>query len=98
MGDADAVFAPVADRPAPTIEETDVAGRPQAGKIVATLTRLNRPINYLGLPSLAVPAGFVRGKLPVGFQVIGRPFVEAMLYRFGGAYETVQPVWRTSPD
>ena len=98
MGDADAVFAPVADRPAPGIDETDVAGRPQAGKIVATLTRLNRPINYLGLPSLAVPAGFVRGGLPVGFQLIGRPFDEAMLYRFGGAYEAAQPVWQAAPD
>jgi aspartyl-tRNA(Asn)/glutamyl-tRNA(Gln) amidotransferase subunit A len=97
MGDADAIFAPVADRPAPGIDETDVAGRPQAGKVVATLTRLNRPINYLGLPSLAVPAGFVRGQLPVGFQLIGRPFTEAMLYRFGGAYEAAQPVWQTAP-
>ena len=97
MGDADAIFAPVADRPAPGIAETDVAGRPEAGKLVATLTRLNRPINYLGLPSLAVPAGFVRGGMPVGFQLIGRPFAEAMLYRFGGAYEAAQPVWQSVP-
>lgn len=97
MGDADAVFAPVADRPAPGIEETDVAGRPEAGKLIATLTRLTRPINYLGLPAMTVPAGIVRGGMPVGFQLIGRPFAEAMLYRIGGAYEAVQPVWQTAP-
>ncbi|WP_298720998.1 amidase [uncultured Ferrovibrio sp.] len=87
MNGADAIFAPVADKPAPTIAETDVAGKPEAGKVIATLTRLTRPINYLGLPGLTVPAGFVRGGMPVGFQLIGRPFDEALLYRLGGAYE-----------
>lgn len=89
MNGADAIFAPVADRPAPTIAETDVAGKPEAGKVIATLTRLTRPINYLGLPGLTVPAGFVRGGLPVGFQLIGQPFEEEMLYRLAGAYEAV---------
>jgi aspartyl-tRNA(Asn)/glutamyl-tRNA(Gln) amidotransferase subunit A len=97
MNGADAVFAPVADRPAPGIAETDVAGKPEAGKVIATLTRLTRPINYLGLPSMTVPAGFVRGRLPVGFQLIGRPFTEAMLYRLGGAFETKVPVYETMP-
>src|SRR3546814_1640146 len=61
MNGADAVFAPVADRPAPTIAETDVAGSPEAGKVIATPTRLTRPIHYLALPAMPVPDGFVRG-------------------------------------
>jgi aspartyl-tRNA(Asn)/glutamyl-tRNA(Gln) amidotransferase subunit A len=97
MDGADAVFAPVADRPAPTIAETDVDGRPEAGKVIATLTRLTRPINYLGLPAMSVPAGFARGGLPVGFQLIGRPFAEAMLYRLGGAFEAKLPVHERQP-
>lgn len=98
MNGADAVFAPVGDRPAPTIAETDVAGKPEAGKVIATLTRLTRPVNYLALPAMTVPAGFVRGGLPVGFQLIGRPFDEATLYRLGGAFETKVPVYETAPD
>lgn len=97
MNGADAVFAPVADRPAPTIAETDVAGSPEAGKVIATLTRLTRPINYLALPAMTVPAGFVRGGMPVGFQLIGRPFAEALLYRLGGAFEAKVPVYETLP-
>lgn len=97
MNGADAVFAPVADKPAPTVEETDVAGKPEAAKTIATLTRLTRPINYLGLPSMTVPAGFVRGGMPVGFQIIGKPFDEAMLYRIGGAYEARQPTYQQVP-
>ncbi|WP_300297568.1 amidase [Ferrovibrio sp.] len=97
MNGADAVFAPVGDRPAPTIEETDVAGRPEAGKTIAALTRLTRPINYLGLPAMTVPAGFVRGGLPVGFQLIGRPFGEALLYRLAGAFEMKVPAHERVP-
>jgi len=98
MNGADVVFAPVADRPAPTIAETDVAGKPEAGKVIATLTRLTRPINYLGLPAMTVPAGFVRGGLPIGFQLIGQPFGEATLYRLAGAFETRQPGYEATPD
>lgn len=97
MNGADAVFAPVADKPAPTIAETDVAGKPEAAKTIAALTRLTRPINYLGLPSMTIPAGFVRGGLPVGFQLIGKPFDEAMLYRLGGAFESRQPTYEQVP-
>lgn len=98
MNGADAVFAPVADRPAPTIDETDVAGKPEAAKVIATLTRLTRPINYLGLPGLTVPAGFVRGGLPVGFQLIGKPFDEEMLYRLASAYEAATRLYERRPD
>jgi aspartyl-tRNA(Asn)/glutamyl-tRNA(Gln) amidotransferase subunit A len=97
MNGADAVFAPVADKPAPTLAETDVAGRPEAAKTIAALTRLTRPINYLGLPAMTVPGGFVRGGMPVGFQLIGKPFDEAMLYRLGGAYESKQPCYERVP-
>jgi len=47
-----------------------------------------RPGNYLGLCSLSLPAGLSDG-LPVGVQVIGRPFDEAGILRIGRAYERV---------
>jgi aspartyl-tRNA(Asn)/glutamyl-tRNA(Gln) amidotransferase subunit A len=40
-----------------------------------------------GLPSLAVPCGFDDDGLPVGMQVIGRPFDEARLFRVGAAFQ-----------
>jgi aspartyl-tRNA(Asn)/glutamyl-tRNA(Gln) amidotransferase subunit A len=96
--DADAVFTPVVAAPTPTIVETDLAGRPEAMMLIASLTRLVRPINYLGLPGLTVPAGFVRGGMPVGFQLVGQPFGEATLYRFAGAFEAKIPVHEVVPD
>jgi len=83
----DAVIAPVAPVAAPTIAESDVGNSPDAEAVIQRLTRFTRPINYLGLPSLAVPAGFTRSGLPVGMQLIGRSFGEAMLLRIGAAFQ-----------
>jgi aspartyl-tRNA(Asn)/glutamyl-tRNA(Gln) amidotransferase subunit A len=45
------------------------------------------PVNLAGLPGLSVPCGFSAGGLPIGLQLIGRPFDEATLLRAGCAYE-----------
>jgi aspartyl-tRNA(Asn)/glutamyl-tRNA(Gln) amidotransferase subunit A len=83
----DAMVAPVAPVAAPTIAESDVGNCPDAEAVIQRLTRFTRPINYLGLPSLSIPAGFTRGGLPVGMQLVGSSFDEAMLLRIGAAFQ-----------
>ena len=83
----DAVLVPVGPVPAPTIAESDVGNSPNAEAVIQRLTRFTRPVNYLGLPSLAIPCGFTRSGLPVGMQLIGRSFDEAMLLRIGAAFQ-----------
>jgi aspartyl-tRNA(Asn)/glutamyl-tRNA(Gln) amidotransferase subunit A len=83
----DAVLAPVAPVPAPTIAESDVGNSPNAEAVIQRLTKFTRPVNYLGLPSLSIPAGFSKSGLPVGMQLIGRSFDEAMLLRIGAAFQ-----------
>jgi len=55
--------------------------------VIQRVPRFTRPINYLGLPSLSIPAGFAKTGLPVGLQIIGRSFDEAMLIRIGAAFQ-----------
>jgi len=44
------------------------------------------PANLAGIPGLSLPCGFVDG-VPVGFQLLGRPFDETTLFRGGHAYQ-----------
>jgi aspartyl-tRNA(Asn)/glutamyl-tRNA(Gln) amidotransferase subunit A len=83
----DAMLAPIAPVPAPTIEDSDVGGKPGAEAVIQNLTRFTRPINYLGLPALAIPSGFSRNGLPIGLQLVGRPFDEATILRIGANFQ-----------
>jgi aspartyl-tRNA(Asn)/glutamyl-tRNA(Gln) amidotransferase subunit A len=77
----DALVAPVTPTPAFKIgEKTD---DPYAMYLNDVFTL---PVNIAGLPGISVPAGFIDG-LPVGLQVIGKPFDEAMVLRVARAYE-----------
>jgi aspartyl-tRNA(Asn)/glutamyl-tRNA(Gln) amidotransferase subunit A len=46
------------------------------------------PINIAGVPGLSIPAGFVKG-LPVGMQIIGKPFAEETLLKISHAFQQV---------
>ena len=61
--------------------------------------------NLAGIPSLAVPCGFVKNSnngsdpgLPVGMQIIGPDFSEKMLYQVGFAYEQETKWYEYKPN
>ena len=45
------------------------------------------PFNVTGSPALSVPTGFSESGLPLGMQIVGKPFSEALIYRVAHAYE-----------
>ncbi len=51
------------------------------------------PANLSGQPALSAPAGFTPSGLPIGYQLTGKPFDEATLYRIARAYEGAT-TWR----
>ena len=51
------------------------------------------PLNLAGLPGLVVPCGF-EGHLPIGLQLIGKPFDESTLLRVGDSYQRLTD-WHT---
>jgi aspartyl-tRNA(Asn)/glutamyl-tRNA(Gln) amidotransferase subunit A len=89
MTGVDAVVLPAIPFPLPTIEESDTetSGGPATLAMVSRFTGLTRPFNTLGVPALSVPCGFDHNGAPIGLQLIGRPFAEALLYRIGHAYQ-----------
>ena len=87
FGKCDALLAPVLPTPTPTLADTAYRDGPAYLKMVVGLTRNTRVVNYLGLPALSVTCGFTPEGMPTSFQLIGRPFAEALLFRLGHQYQ-----------
>lgn len=83
----DVLLVPATPMTAPLIgqKEVEICGQAEDTRLAAT--RLLRGINLLGLPVLSLPAGFSPAGLPIGCQLIGRPWDEPLLLRIGAALE-----------
>ncbi|HEY8392832.1 MAG TPA: Asp-tRNA(Asn)/Glu-tRNA(Gln) amidotransferase subunit GatA [Capillibacterium sp.] len=55
------------------------------------------PVNIAGLPAISIPCGFVRG-LPVGMQIIGRPFAEGTILNIAHQFQKVTAYHRARPN
>lgn len=95
--DADLLVTPTLPVVAPPLGAETVAIQGVQKRIQPTLTRFTGPLNLTGLPAISVPCGFDSGGLPVGLQMVGRPFDEATLLRAAYAYEEVSRVHARRP-
>src|SRR5262249_26994948 len=84
---ADVLIAPVIPEPAPPIAHAVDGAVDELARRQGRYSRLTRPFNAFGLPALTVPCGLSGSGLPLGSQVVGRPFAEASVLRVGRAYE-----------
>jgi len=85
--DVDCVFTPTTPNTAPSIGQTTVEFDGEAEDVRLASTRFVRGINVLGLPALSLPCGQDARGLPVGLQIVGPEFAEAMVLRAGAALE-----------
>jgi aspartyl-tRNA(Asn)/glutamyl-tRNA(Gln) amidotransferase subunit A len=94
---ADCILTPVCPVAAPLIGQTtiDIAGQMEDVRVAST--RLLRGINALGFPTAVIQAGYTPAGLPVGMQLIGRPFGDAQLLRIAHAFETALALDRLTP-
>lgn len=84
----DALWLPAVALPAPPLDEID-----EHGPVPAFLTR---PANYLGLCALSLPAGLHQG-LPLGMQLIGKPYDERTILQIGKAWQEDSGLHRLRP-
>jgi aspartyl-tRNA(Asn)/glutamyl-tRNA(Gln) amidotransferase subunit A len=90
----DGLVTPTTLMTAARIDEPVVRIAGQDVVVVTNLARFTRPFNLTGLPTLSLPCGFTDTGLPVGLQIIGRPFDEPTVLRLAHAYEQHTP-WHT---
>ena len=91
----DVLLTPTGPVPAPAISaSTGEPGGYYQGRLDLGRRRYTSPPPLAGLPALSVPCGFSADGLPIGMQIVGRPFDEGLLFRVGHAYEQATP-WHT---
>jgi aspartyl-tRNA(Asn)/glutamyl-tRNA(Gln) amidotransferase subunit A len=90
----DVLLSPATPIPAPRVGETDVPVGDGTVDVRTSLLRFTRPFNFSGHPACALPCGFTSGGLPVGLQIVGRPFDEATVLRAADAYQRATD-WHT---
>ncbi len=88
----DAVLAPTSPTPAFRIGEK--VSDPLAMYLNDVFTL---PCNLAGLPGLSLPCGFTRASLPIGLQILGRPWDEARVLRIARAFEREHDFHRRTP-
>ena len=95
LGRFDAIIVPTGPGPAPPLESsTGRQGGYYQGKADLGRRMYTSPAALAGLPALSVPCGFTESGLPMGMQIIGRPFDETTLFRLGHTYESATE-WHT---
>ena len=83
----DCLFTPTTPMAAPRIGEKTVSLGEFTDDVRLATTRFVRGINVLGLPAISMPCGADRRGLPLGLQIIGRPFDEALILQVAAALE-----------
>jgi aspartyl-tRNA(Asn)/glutamyl-tRNA(Gln) amidotransferase subunit A len=85
--EVDCLIAPATPTPAPRIGDATIrlGGRDEDVRLAST--RLVRCFNALGFPALSLPCGLSASGLPLGMQIVGPAFEEALLLRIGAALE-----------
>ena len=88
----DALICPTNPIPAPPADARDgeLYGETTAGKMRSTaMTEVFN--NVAQCPALSVPAGWTKGGLPTGLQIVGHRFDDLMTLRIGAAIERLRP-------
>jgi aspartyl-tRNA(Asn)/glutamyl-tRNA(Gln) amidotransferase subunit A len=87
MLECDALLVPTTIIAAPLLDQKDVNIEGETAEVYFSLSRLTTAFNITYLPALNIPAGLVHSKLPVGIQLVGRPFDEARILQIAYTYE-----------
>jgi aspartyl-tRNA(Asn)/glutamyl-tRNA(Gln) amidotransferase subunit A len=91
--EVDVIAAPIAPTPAFKIgEKTDDPLQMYLSDVFTI------PVNLAGIPGISLPCGFSSAGLPIGLQIIGRPFDEETILRLAYAFEQQTNYHRRKPS
>ncbi len=56
------------------------------------------PVNLAGIPAISIPCGFTSSNLPIGMQLMARPFDEETLFRAAFTFEQESELYKRKPN
>ena len=88
----DILIVPSTPITAPTIAGNDAVEQ------AARLTRFTAPFNLTGLPAISIPCGFTKAGLPIGLQIVSKPWADAKVLNAAYAYEQATEWHKKRPE
>lgn len=82
LGECDAIICPTTPAPAFKIGEKTADPLSMYLADIYTIS-----VNLAGLPGISIPCGFTKDNLPIGLQLIGKPFAESSLLTIAKRFE-----------
>jgi aspartyl-tRNA(Asn)/glutamyl-tRNA(Gln) amidotransferase subunit A len=95
LGGVDVILTPTQPTTALKIGQSMSRIGAREESVFAVSARFCAPLNLSGLPAASVPCGFSPEKMPIGLQIIGKPFDEATVLRVADAFER-NTEWHTN--
>ncbi|KAI3809912.1 hypothetical protein L1987_19515 [Smallanthus sonchifolius] len=83
----DIIVTPSTGMTAPIIHPTALEGGESDIEVTGSLMKFAVTANVLGFPAISVPVGYDEQGLPIGLQLIGRPWCEATILRLAATIE-----------
>lgn len=95
----DAIITPTVPFTAPKLNEHYIMINKNKEKIVKLFSYYTSLASVTGLPAISIPCGFnKKTKMPIGYQLIGKPFSEDTLFTLGEAYQNETDFHLKRPD
>ena len=82
FSEVDAILTPTS--PAPAFKKGERTANPLAMYLSDIYTV---SVNLAGLPGISIPCGFTKSRLPIGLQLIGKPFEESTILSIANVFE-----------
>jgi aspartyl-tRNA(Asn)/glutamyl-tRNA(Gln) amidotransferase subunit A len=83
----DVLVAPTTPIAATAVDASEARVNGERQPVRPSLIRFTRPFNITGHPAASIPCGFTSDGLPIGLQIVGRPFDEVTVLRVADAYQ-----------
>jgi Asp-tRNA(Asn)/Glu-tRNA(Gln) amidotransferase A subunit family amidase len=97
MEPIDLLVTPTGPTAATLLEGDLITGDEADPEVLAALIHFSGPFNLTGFPAVSIPCGFTPGGLPVGMQIIGKPWQEGPILAAAHAYQEATDWHRRLP-